>query len=75
MPRPDPQAVSGELQQRIKETTETSERVMAQNIALLGEVEAMQRQIAALRDEKASMARRLRILMTEREGAASAATS
>lgn len=55
------------MERRVANTTETSDRVMAQNIALLGEVEAMQKQVAVLRDEKAAMARRLRVLMAAQE--------
>ena len=54
---------TADLLRRVKDTQETSERVMAQNIALLGEVEAMQRQVALLRDEKAALAGRVRALM------------
>lgn len=42
---------------------------MAQNIALLGEVEAMQREIASLRASKAALARRARLLMEAQERA------
>lgn len=51
----------------MRDMCETSERVMAQNIALLGEVEAMQREIASLRTSKAALARRARLLMEAQE--------
>ncbi|KAA0153604.1 hypothetical protein FNF27_06757 [Cafeteria roenbergensis] len=67
---PSPSRAAGgdaALDQRVRDMCETSERVMAQNIALLGEVEAMQREIASLRASKAALARRARLLMEAQE--------
>ena len=48
------------LETRVREVENVNERVMAQNVILLHEVEVMQRQISALRQEKAAMAEQLR---------------
>lgn len=51
----------GALEARVREVQEVNERVMAQNVVLLHEVEVMQRQVAALRQEKAALAEQLRL--------------
>lgn len=45
---------------KMRELEDTNDRIMAQNIALLREVEVMQRQVLALRAEKAALAVQLR---------------
>jgi hypothetical protein len=59
--------LSADVEKQMRELRTTQERIMAQNIALLGEVEAMQRQVATLRDEKTSIVRQLRLLVEARE--------
>jgi hypothetical protein len=62
-----PSQLTKEMEQRISDNKETSDRVNAQNIALADEVATMKKQVAVLRDEKAAMARRMRALMTAQE--------
>jgi hypothetical protein len=60
------------LETTVRDLTEINDRIMAQNIALLGDLEAAQRAVRDLRGEKDVLALQLRRAMEEREQAGGA---
>ena len=60
------------LETTVRDLTEINDRIMAQNIALLGDLEAAQRAVRDHRGEKDVLALQLRRAMEEREQAAGA---